>query len=119
MDKQLEIDGKEELDSAQFVIQHYSENSHEKPPFLEDKDYYFDKTDLAPIPDRDLDAISDSEVQTKTTQEDMEKKQKESLNRSLEFLLVSSTTQASWPRSSPLFFFFSLETTGRDEQGAD
>ena len=74
VDKQLEIDGKEELDSGRFVIQHYSENSTEKPPFLEDKDYYFDKTDLAPIADKDLDAISDSEMQTKTTQEDMEKK---------------------------------------------
>jgi len=49
------------------VIQHYSENSTEKPPFLEDKDYYFDKTDLAPISEKELDLVSDSEMQTRQT----------------------------------------------------
>ena len=70
-------------------MQHYSENSAEKPPFLQDFDYYFDKTDLAPIPQKELEDISDSEMQTRTTQEDLEKKQKEALNKSLDFLVVS------------------------------
>lgn len=87
VDKQLELEGKEELNSDRFVVQHYSENSQERPPFLEDSDYYFDKTDLAPIGDKELEAISDSEMQTRTTQEDMEKKQKEALKKSLEFLV--------------------------------
>ena len=87
VDKQAEIDGKEELDESRFVIQHYSENSTEKPPFLHDFDYYFDKTDLAPISEKELEAISDSEMQTRTTQEDLEKKQKEALNKSLDFLV--------------------------------
>lgn len=87
VDKQAEIDGKEELDSARFVIQHYSENSTEKPPFLQEHDYYFDKNDLAPIEDNELEAISDSEMQTRTTQEDLERKQKEALSKSLEFLV--------------------------------
>jgi len=43
-------------------VQHYSENSQERPPFLEDSDYYFDKTDLAPIGEKELEAISDSEM---------------------------------------------------------
>jgi len=33
VDKMAELEGKEELDSSRFVIQHYSEKS-EKPPFL-------------------------------------------------------------------------------------
>ena len=74
VDKQAEIEGKEELDPSRFVVQHYSENSAEKPPFLQDFDYYFDKTDLAPIPQKELEDISDSEMQTRTTQEDLEKK---------------------------------------------
>lgn len=94
VDKQNEIEGKEELDSSQFVIHHYSEKS-DKPPFLTHHDYYFDKTDLAVINDKELEDISDSEMQTKTTQEDLEKKQKEALNKSLEFLVVSSTPSAS------------------------
>jgi hypothetical protein len=52
-----------------------------------DTDYYFDKTDLAPIKDEELAEISDSEMATRTTQEDLEKKQKEALNKSLEFLV--------------------------------
>lgn len=68
-------------------MQHYSESSQERPPFLQDSDYYFDKTDLAPIGDKELEAISDSEMQTRTTQEDLEKKQKEALKKSLEFLV--------------------------------
>ena len=87
VDKQAELEGKEELDSGRFVVQHYSENSAERPPFLQDSDYYFDKTDLAPIEEKELEAISDSEMQTRTTQEDLEKKQKETLNKSLEFLV--------------------------------
>jgi len=43
-------------------VQHYSENSVEGPPFLEDHDYYFDKTDLAPVSEKELEAISDSEM---------------------------------------------------------
>ena len=70
-------------------MQHYSESSTEKPPFLQDKDYYFDKTDLAPISEKELEMVSDSEMQTRQTQEDLENKQKESLRRSLEYLVVS------------------------------
>ena len=88
VDKMAELEGKEELDSSRFVIQHYSEKS-EKPPFLQDHDYYFDKTDLAPIDEKDLEAISETEQQQRTTQEDLEKKQKEALNKSLKFLVVS------------------------------
>lgn len=62
VDKQAELEGKEELNSDRFVVQHYSESSHERPPFLQDSDYYFDKTDLAPIQDKELEAISDSEM---------------------------------------------------------
>ena len=69
------------------MVQPYSESSQERPPFLQDSDYYFDKTDLAPIQDKELEAISDSEMQTRTTQEDLEKKQKEALKKSLEFLV--------------------------------
>ena len=87
VDKVAELEGKEELNSDRFVVQHYSENSQERPPFLEDSDYYFDKTDLAPIGEKELEAISDSEMQTRTTQEDLEKKQKEALKKSLEFLV--------------------------------
>ena len=60
VDKQLELEDKEKLDQSSYVIQHYSEKSH-KPPFLTDHDYYFDKTDLAPIDEKELEAISDSE----------------------------------------------------------
>ena len=69
-------------------MQHYSENSVEKPPFLQDQDYYFDKTDLAPISEKELENISDKEaIETRTTQEDLEKKQKDLLNKSLDFLV--------------------------------
>ncbi len=105
VDKQAEIEGKEELDSSRFVIQHYSENSTEKPPFLQEFDYYFDKTDLAPISEKELEAISDSEMQTRTTQEDLEKKQKEALNKSLDFLVVSNFSNA---RRVCLVFWFAV-----------
>lgn len=81
------------LDSTRFVIRHYSEKSEgegEKPPFLTELDYYFDKTDLAAINEKELEDISDSEVQTRSTQEDLEKKQKEALNKSLGLLVVSA-----------------------------
>lgn len=84
----MELEDKEKLEQSSFVIQHYSEKSA-KPPFLEDHDYYFDKTDLAPINEKELEAISDSEQQARTTHEDLEKKQKEALNNSLSFLVVS------------------------------
>lgn len=74
VDKELEIQGKEELDPSRFAVQHYSENSKLKPPFLVDKDYYFDKTDLAPISQQELEQVSDSEMQTRQTQEDLENK---------------------------------------------
>lgn len=54
VDRVAEIEGKEELDPSRFAVQHYSENSLSKPPFLQDKDYYFDKTDLAYISDKEL-----------------------------------------------------------------
>lgn len=87
VDRNLEIEGKENLDETKFVIQHYSENSTEKPPFLMDHDYYFDKTDLAKIADAELEEVSETEKQTRTTQEDLEKKQKEALKHSLDFLV--------------------------------
>ena len=88
VDRAAELKGLEELDSARFVVQHYSENSVEKPPFLQDQDYYFDKTDLAPISEKELENISDKEaIETRTTQEDLEKKQKDLLNKSLDFLV--------------------------------
>lgn len=34
VDKQAELEGKEELNSDRFVVQHYSESSQERPPFL-------------------------------------------------------------------------------------
>ena len=39
-----------------------------------DPDYYFEKTDLADIPMEQLAEISDSELNTRQTQEDLEKK---------------------------------------------
>ena len=90
VDRAAELQGKEELDPQQYAICHYSEKSPDMPPFLIDNDYYFDKTDLATIEDAEIQEISDSEMQTRTTQEEIERKQKEQTNRSLEVLVVSA-----------------------------
>jgi hypothetical protein len=42
---------------------------------------------LADIPIEELEDVSDSELQTRQTQEDLERKQRDSTNRSLDFLL--------------------------------
>lgn len=42
---------------------------------------------MAPISEKELEMVSDSEMQTRQTQEDLENKQKESLRRSLEYLV--------------------------------
>ena len=92
VDKIAEIEGKEDLSQDKFAIHWYSDKSGPDacPPYLIDPDYYFDKTDLAEIPYEELEATSDSELQTRQTQEDLERKQRDSTNRSLDFLLVSS-----------------------------
>ena len=76
------------LNPDQFAIQHYSDKSKDQPPYLQDPDFYFEKTDLASIPMEELEQISDSEEATKQSQEDLERKQKDATKRSLDFLVT-------------------------------
>lgn len=84
-----ELEGKEDPSKDEkFAIHWYSDKSGPDacPPYLIDTDYYFDKTDLADIPIEELQEISDSELQTRQTQEELERKQTEQTNRSLDIL---------------------------------
>lgn len=94
VDKNAELEGKENLSPDRFAIHWYSDKSSldQCPPYLTDTDYYFDKTDLAEIPVEELEAISDSEIQNRQSYEDLEKKQQEATNRSLDFLVVSKAS---------------------------
>ena len=66
VDKQADIDGTEfPLNPDQFAVQHYSDKSKDQPPYLTDTDFYFEKTDLDPIPESELVEISESEVATR------------------------------------------------------
>ena len=85
----LEVDDREKLDSGNFVIKHYDEKSEPLPPFLSEYDYYFEKTGLVQVDEDELEDISESEQQTRTTTEDHERKQKDQLNTSLTVLAVS------------------------------
>ena len=68
VDKQADLENNEyPLNPEQFAIQTYSDKSKEQPPYLEDPDFYFEKTDLATIQKEELEEISDSEEATKQT----------------------------------------------------
>ena len=97
VDKQADLDNTEyPLNPDQFAIQHYSDKSKDQPPYLQDPDFYFEKTDLASIPMGELEQISDSEEATKQSQEDLERKQKDATKRSLDFLVkqIDATNEA-------------------------
>lgn len=86
-----EIDAENIADTSKFTIQTYNDKSKptEMPPFLIEPDFYFAKSELAHVKDEDIAALSDSEIQTKQTQEDMDLKRKDRTSRSLNFLVVS------------------------------
>lgn len=93
-----EIDAIQITDASRFTIQTYNDKSKESemPPFLTDPDFYFAKSELVQVKNEDVQEISDSEVQTRLTQDDIEEKQKERTKRSLDYLMkqIDLTNQA-------------------------
>lgn len=71
-----------------FVQRVYSDKTDQQPDFLTNTDYYFVKPDVENISHELLDLISDSEVQSKQTQEELNLKQHKKTNKSLEMMLT-------------------------------
>ena len=70
-----------------FITRIYTDKVETQPDFLTTTDYYFSKQDTNHLTDEALDAISDSEVLSKTTAEELEAKQHEKTDKFLSTML--------------------------------
>jgi hypothetical protein len=74
-------------ETNRFNLCEYSDKDNNQPEFLINTDYYFVKPDLTQISQDVLELISDSEVQTKQTQEELDHKQHTKTSHQLDNML--------------------------------
>jgi hypothetical protein len=62
------------FDKERFVVKEYTDKGENQPQFLTNTDYYFMKPDEPTISKDMLEDLSDSEMQSKQTQEEVDKR---------------------------------------------